>query len=80
MKRPERRRYAADEVAGFDKRVLAQLYYPENSPRIAVRRLKQAIRRCPELAAELTAHGYRPRLRRFTPAEVGLLYEYLGEP
>lgn len=80
MKRPERRRYAADEVAGFDKRVLAEQYYPENTTECAMKRLRQDILRCAELSAELRRVGYSTRQHRFTPAQVALLYEYLGEP
>ena len=76
----ERRRYAADEVAGFDKRVLAQLYYPENTAACAMKRLRQDIMRCAELGAELRRVGYSTHQHRYTPAQVALLYYYLGEP
>ena len=79
MKRPERRRYAADE-AGLTKRELAVRYYPGCSEECAVRRLRDDIVRCRPLSEALTAMGYRSRLWRFTPAQVEAIYEHLGEP
>ena len=72
--------YEADDVAAHDKRVLACLYHPHNTEEKAVARLREDILRCPELLHALQRVGYRPRLRTFTPAQVALLFEYLGEP
>lgn len=72
--------YRPDDVATHDKRVLACMYYPDNTEERAVQRLRQCILRCPELLEALQRVGYQPKMRTFTPAQVALLFEYLGEP
>ena len=51
---------------------------PDAGPEVAVRRLRTAIRRCPELLAELTAEGRCfDRRRLLTQREVRLIRRYL---
>lgn len=72
--------YRAEDVSTHDKRALACMYYPDNTEERAVQRLRESILRCPELHDALHHLGYRPKMRTFTPAQVALLFDYLGEP
>ena len=57
---------------------LAREIYPDAPPEVAVRRLRTAIRRCPELLAELTAEGRCfDRRRLLTHREVRLIRRHL---
>ena len=78
----ERRRYLADEAeeSTYDRHVLASLYHPDSTADGAMRRLRRDIARCPELRDRLQRLGYRRYGRTFTPAQVRLLFRYLGEP
>lgn len=50
------------------------------TPHSAWRKLKTWIQANAELQSKLCAVGYNPRLRSFTPLQVALIVEYLGEP
>ena len=56
---------------------LAREIYPDAPPEVAVRRLRTAIRRCPELLAELTAEGQCFDRRLLTQREVRLIRRHL---
>ena len=56
------------------------MYSPDITPEAAWRKLRQWIRRSPGLEAALRAAGYTDRCRTFTPAQVQLIFEGLGEP
>ena len=59
---------------------LAQLYCPTMNPRAAFRKLMHWIALYPNLNDRLTALGYVPHQRTYTPAQVKLIVESLGEP
>lgn len=64
----------------YGRTELAQLYCPDITPDAAWRKLRQWIDRFPGLNESLAANGYTPRCRSFTPAQVRLIIEALGEP
>lgn len=65
----------------YGKSELAILYFPEsNSYHTAVNHLMSWIRQNPELTRELEKIGYKKSAKYFTPREVALVVEYLGEP
>jgi len=60
---------------------LAFKYFP-NAPtkKAATDNLTRAINRCTPLLTELTKGYYNVREKTYTPRQVALIYEYLGEP
>ena len=67
-------------VKEYGRTELALLYCPDITPDAAWRKLRQWIHRFPGLEESLAAHGYTHRCRSFTPAQVRLIVEALGEP
>ncbi len=67
-------------VRSYTKKELALMYFPESNPRTAVNHLMTWIRRCAPLWKELQATGYYVNSKAFTPKEVALIVDYLGEP
>ena len=65
----------------YTKRELAQLYFPftENAE-TAVANLRNLIRRNSELGNELEKAGYKPYNQVFTPKQVRVIVDFLGEP
>lgn len=61
-------------------KALATDYSPRISHKAAVKKLSSWIRRCMPLFDALCRTGYCPRARTLTPAQVRLIYHYLGEP
>lgn len=64
----------------MSKSALAQQYFPTRCPRSAVNGLAMYIERCRNLSDALAGAGYNRRQRLLTPAQVALIYDYLGEP
>jgi len=67
-------------VRSYGRMELAQMYSPEVTPQRAWRRLREWIAFNGELSEMLRRTGYDGRHRSFTPRQVGLIFEYLGEP
>ena len=68
-------------VRAYGRTELAVAYCPNITPDAAWEKLKQWIAYCPGLAERLAEAGYRPQSRAgFTPRQVGLIVEALGEP
>lgn len=68
-------------IQSYTKKELALLYFPSTpDPHVAVNRLMSWINRCRPLLAALNAQGYRKTAKWFSPREVRLIIEYLGEP
>lgn len=68
-------------IRPYTKRELAKLYFPDTPQGdSAVANLRNLMKRNPELLAELEEAHYKPRVRVFTPREVGIIVRYLGEP
>lgn len=64
----------------YGRTELAQLYNPHLSPGAAWQKLRAWITRYPSLWQQLFAAGYSPHQRVFTPRQVALIVEALGEP
>ena len=62
------------------KSTFAQLYFPELASHQACNRLRRWIIRCKQLHEELLLCDYSPYQRDFTPQQVQLIIQYLGEP
>lgn len=68
------------KIRTYGRTELAQLYSPGIDPQSAFRKLKQWIDRYPNLREALTAQGLSPRARSYTPVQVKLIVDALGEP
>lgn len=64
----------------YGRQELAQEYNPRVNPEVAWRRLKGWIALNKQLSQALQEAGYNPEKRLFTPKQVALIFEYLGEP
>lgn len=62
------------------KRELAALYSPNVCPKSALRLLNAYIHRADGLLEALEATGYSHHARHFTPLQLALVLEHLGEP
>lgn len=62
------------------KKSIALLYFPDSEPRTAVNHLMAWIKRNKCLVEELDKTGYVSTSKMFTPRQVRLIAEYLGEP
>ena len=68
-------------INGCGKAQLALLFFPESvSPDVARRRLMRWIKSDRQLYDRLTAASYRDCQHDFTPMQVKIIYEFLGEP
>ena len=69
------------KVKAYGKSELAMLYFPDaGSSHTAVNHLMSWIHRNPELSEGLMKMGYRKSDKFFTPKQVAVIAEYLGEP
>lgn len=69
------------KIRSYTKKELALLYFPTAStPHAAVNHLIAWTKRCVGLYESLTEIGYQKNAKYFTPREVRLIVEYLGEP
>ena len=59
---------------------LALLYFPNILPASASTQLSRWIRRDPELLSALEAIGYRKGRRVYTPLQVRVIVEHMGDP
>ena len=73
---------AKDWVSDYpmNKGDLAQMYSPHVCRKSALRLLNQYIHRAKGLLPALEATGYSRSARHFTPRQLALVLEYLGEP
>lgn len=62
------------------KAQLAEAYGPGMSPSGALNRLHEWLHHSPKLMAALEATGYRDRQKTFSPKQVQIIYDFLGEP
>lgn len=70
----------AFRLRAYGRTELAQAYNPHLSPGAAWQKLCLWIRLYPELTERLKAIGYSPHQRVFTPRQVAMIVEALGEP
>ena len=69
------------KVKAYGKSDLALLYFPDaSSAHTAVNHLMSWIQRNPLLKEQLAKMGYRKSSKYFTPKEVAIIVECLGEP
>lgn len=78
-RRFDRREYDM-EFTTMPKYELAQMYAPELTVHSAVNRLMHWIQHHPQLWHELLLTGYRKNAKLFSPRQVELIVEFLGEP
>ena len=64
----------------MNKTETALLYFPDSTPKVAVRHLMRWIARCAPLLHALEATGYHPCQKSFTCRQLQLVYLHLGEP
>lgn len=64
----------------YGKGELAQIYLPNVLYRSALKSFNEWIARAPGLMASLEKAGYDHSSRRYTPAQVRLIVDALGEP
>ena len=67
-------------VRAYTKSELAQLYAPYVCPRAACKKLQMWIERNDELCDALQRSGLAPHSKTFTPYQVRLIVDALGEP
>jgi hypothetical protein len=67
-------------IRTYGRTELAQIYCPNLCPEAAFRKLKHWIDLCPGLRDGLSDLGVSSRSRSYTPAQVRLIVELLGEP
>ncbi len=67
-------------IRTYGKQELALKYFPNVTPDAALRRLRRWIMLNPTLRLQLAPKGRLSPLRAFTPREVRLIVEQLGEP
>lgn len=69
------------EIRTYGKSELAMLYFPNAlTPNGALSNLNFWIRRNTKLTKALQQCGMPPRSKSFSPKEVALIIDYLGEP
>lgn len=65
----------------YSKTELGLLYFPEATSKATARRhLMDWVKRCIPLWDELKKQGYQVGCQYFSPRQVGVIFEYLGEP
>ncbi len=68
------------QIRAYGTSELASLYNPHVHPNSAVRTLRQWIDHYPNLRSNLTAIGLQRKAHSFTPAQVAMIVDALGEP
>ena len=69
------------EIRSYGKSELAMLYFPHaQTTEGALSNLRFWIRKCRDLDEALKACGMARQAKSYTPKEVALIVEYLGEP
>lgn len=67
-------------IKTYGRTELAQLYNPEVAPETAWRRLRTWIKKSPGMVENLLASGYKRGQRVFTPKQVCIIVDGVGEP
>ena len=67
-------------IKSYGRTELAQLYNSRATAQNAWLCLRRWINRCQALREKLEESGYDGKTRTFTPEQVRLIVEYLGEP
>ncbi len=69
-----------NKTKSFGRGELALRYNPHLTPSAARKKLNQWIAHHPTLAADLAQTGFTEKMRSYTPKQVSLIFEALGEP
>ena len=69
-----------DEIRVYGHTELAMLYFPGIQAKSASSQLSLWIRRDEDLLADLQKAGYKKGQRMYTPRQVAILVDHLGEP
>lgn len=64
----------------YAKQELAMLYFPDTDPKTATNHLMRWLNRSPALLEKLKDMHYRRSDKFFTPRQVDLVVDFLGEP
>lgn len=67
-------------IAAYSLKELGGMYFPNSSARSGSTQLKRWIVLNERLSEALRENGYTSGQRYLTPKQVGLIFEYLGEP
>ena len=67
-------------IRSYGKSELAQLYLPDITPCAARRTFNAWINLSPGLSDRLKAYGFSTKSHYYTPAQVRMIVEALGEP
>ena len=67
-------------IKEYGRMELASIYSPSIMPRSAWRRFQNWMEKSPDLLPRLYATGYDTNQRIFTPIQVRIIVECLGEP
>lgn len=67
-------------IKSYGRTELAQLYNPEVAAETAWRRLRAWIRKSPGMIEHLMQAGYKRGQRTFTPKQVQIIVDGVGEP
>lgn len=67
-------------IKTYSKQELAMLYFPDAEPMCARKHLWRWICNCPQLVDRLNESRLSARSKIFTPRQVALIFDYLGEP
>ena len=62
------------------KRELAKIYFPQITADSAVRKLTTWIKNCKPQTKQFAKTGYRTGTHSLTDRQIGMIYDYLGEP
>ena len=68
-------------IRPYSKRELAKLYFPDTiNEESAIANLRNLMKHNPDLLAELKETYYKTHNRTFTPRQIGIIVQYIGEP
>lgn len=68
------------EFRVYSHKELAVMFFPHHNPRQASRSFTNLLHSDSELIEQLTLHGWKPGKRLLSPAQVGVIAQYLGHP
>ena len=68
------------KIREYGRTELALAYCPDIAPESAWKKFKRWMNMYPGLNEMLRQQGYNPRTRSFTPRQVAIIVECLGEP
>lgn len=68
-------------IRPYSKRELARLYFPDTvNKESAIANLRNLMKHNPDLITELKKAYYKTHNKTFTPRQIGIIVQYLGEP